>query len=425
MHVAVVGAGPAGLTAAYRLRQAGHRVEVLEARDVVGGRTHAEHFGPGHHCDTGAGWLASFYTHTLALFGELGYREMLLRPRAVRGAADLLVHGRIEPLAFADTSIAASPLIPGAEKHNLAAYLARLALEQPANLEPDLRYDEHSAEEEFAPLGAAVVDYLMRPMFEGPFFSRLSAHSAAMERAWLRALQGETFFQVAGGMDAPWLGLAERLDIRAGTPIEAVRVRAGCVEVIANGAARHYDGAVLAMPAPAAARLLADQPEAAPAWLAEVRYAPQVRVYAARPVAADAAVGVHIVPPGQVFSVEFYSGRRGAWGACPPDWQWGLVCAYGPASGALMARPAAEAARELWEAGRAAVPELFGLEQAAVVHTIRWEWAVPIMAPGHYTRMAGYARRPPLVLAGDWTHQACIEGAVRSGEAAAAAFGVA
>src|SRR5262245_55479924 len=29
-------------------------------------------------------------------------------------------------------------------------------------------------------------------------------------------------------------------------------------------------------------------------------------------------------------------------------------------------------------------------------------------------------RRPPLVLAGDWTEQACVEGAVRSGEAAAA-----
>lgn len=45
------------------------------------------------------------------------------------------------------------------------------------------------------------------------------------------------------------------------------------------------------------------------------------------------------------------------------------------------------------------------------------------MAPGHFTRMAAYQRRPPLVFAGDWTHQACIEGAVRSGEAAAEAFG--
>jgi oxygen-dependent protoporphyrinogen oxidase len=186
---------------------------------------------------------------------------------------------------------------------------------------------------------------------------------------------------------------------------------------------RRYDGAVLAIPAPAAARLLAGQPQVAPAWLAELRYAPQVRVYAARPLAEDAAIGVHCIPPEQVFSVEFYSGRHGAWGACPPDWQWGLVCAYGPASGALLTRPAADVARELWTAGRAAVPELFPLEQTEVVHLIRWEWAVPIMGPGHYTRMAGYARRPPLVLAGDWTHQACVEGAVRSGEAAAAAFG--
>ena len=41
MRIAVVGSGPAGMTAAYRLQQAGHDVEVLEARDVVGGRTHA------------------------------------------------------------------------------------------------------------------------------------------------------------------------------------------------------------------------------------------------------------------------------------------------------------------------------------------------------------------------------------------------
>jgi predicted NAD/FAD-dependent oxidoreductase len=57
-----------------------------------------------------------------------------------------------------------------------------------------------------------------------------------------------------------------------------------------------------------------------------------------------------------------------------------------------------------------------------VVHLMRWPWALPIMGPGHYTRLAAWRQRPPLVLAGDWTREACVEGAIRSGEAAAAVF---
>jgi predicted NAD/FAD-dependent oxidoreductase len=425
VDIAVVGAGPAGLTAAHRLGQAGHRVEVLEARDVVGGRTHAEHFGPGHHCDTGAGWLASFYTRTLALLDELGYRDILLRPRSVRGASDLLVAGQRYRWPYFAQPIVESPLLTDDEKRRLAGYIEQLMTEQPDGLRPDLAYDRHDAEQELAQLGPGAVDYVMRPMFEGPFFSRLSNISAAMVRTWLRVLRGAAFYLVDGGMDAPWLRLAKTLDVHLGEPVEALRIVAGGVELAGPAGARRFDGAVLAIPAPAAARLLAGQPAVAPPWLAGMCYAPQVRVYAARPVAEDAAVGFHMVPPELAFSVEFYSGRHGAWGACPPDWQWGLVCAYGPASQALLDQPADQVTQELWQAGRRAAPQLFALEQAAVVHLIRWEWAVPMIEAGHYTQLASYVRRPPLVFAGDWTEQACVEGAVRSGEAAAAAFGIA
>jgi oxygen-dependent protoporphyrinogen oxidase len=423
MHIAIIGSGPAGLTAAYRLSQAGHRITIFEARDALGGRTHAEHFGPGHHADTGAGWLASFYTQTLALLEELNCRDMLL-PRNVRGASNLLIHGRVQPQPFTPDQADASPLLTDGEKQRWRAYVERLLIEQPAALEPDLARDDRDAEAEFAPLGENVLDYMLRPLLEGPFFTRLSTLSASMARAWVRALIGCTLYQVEGGMDAPWLRLAAALpaEIQTSAIVEAIRPAGVGVEVhVESGSTRPFDGAVLAMPAPAIARVLSTTDQ--PTWLKTVKYAAHVRMYAARREAADANFGVHIVPSERLFSIEFFSGRRGAWGACPPDWQWALACAFGPASDPLLAMDTEATKRALWDDSLAVTPGLFDLPQASVAHLIRWQWAVPIMAPGHYRMMAAYRRKPPVVLAGDWTHQACVEGAVRSGEAAAAAFG--
>ncbi|MFE6646797.1 FAD-dependent oxidoreductase, partial [Nocardioides sp. NPDC057772] len=58
--VIVVGAGVTGLTAAWRLAQAGQDVLVLEARDRVGGRLRTEaHGAPGAEADfeIGGQWV--------------------------------------------------------------------------------------------------------------------------------------------------------------------------------------------------------------------------------------------------------------------------------------------------------------------------------------------------------------------------------
>jgi predicted NAD/FAD-dependent oxidoreductase len=154
-----------------------------------------------------------------------------------------------------------------------------------------------------------------------------------------------------------------------------------------------------------------------------VQYAPEVRVYAARQSVEDAHFGIHLLPPTDIFSVEWYSGRHGAWGACPPDWQWGLVCTYGPTCARFLGQESAHVQRYLWEEARTLCPQMFSLSEADVVHYLRWEWAVPIMHPGHYRNLATFTNQPPVVFAGDWMNNACVEGAVRSGEAAAAAFG--
>ena len=56
-RVAVVGAGLGGLTAGYRLQQAGCEVEVFEAADVAGGRVQTRR-AEGYAMDTGRRRLA-------------------------------------------------------------------------------------------------------------------------------------------------------------------------------------------------------------------------------------------------------------------------------------------------------------------------------------------------------------------------------
>jgi predicted NAD/FAD-dependent oxidoreductase len=107
----------------------------------------------------------------------------------------------------------------------------------------------------------------------------------------------------------------------------------------------------------------------------------------------------------------------------PDDWEWALVCAPAAASGPLLDAPDDEVTHRLWDAATKIDPRLFDLDSAEVVQLIRWRHAVPAVGPGYFARLAGFAQRPPLVFAGDWLVQPCVEGAVRSGDAAAACFG--
>lgn len=70
-RVAIVGAGLGGLTAAYRLQQAGWQVSVFEASDHAGGRVQTVK-RDGYLIDTGATAIADSYTSYIALAGELG-----------------------------------------------------------------------------------------------------------------------------------------------------------------------------------------------------------------------------------------------------------------------------------------------------------------------------------------------------------------
>lgn len=82
VDVLVVGAGLAGLTAAYRLDRAGVDVVVMEAADQAGGRTRSA-VGGGQVVDFGAEWLGPGHTHLNELIREL--RDVELEPARMLG----------------------------------------------------------------------------------------------------------------------------------------------------------------------------------------------------------------------------------------------------------------------------------------------------------------------------------------------------
>ncbi|MCG3119196.1 MAG: Pseudooxynicotine oxidase [bacterium] len=71
--IIVIGAGLAGLTAAYELTKAGHEVTILEARNRAGGRVFTvRDFADGLYAECGAEWVESCHDYLLHYIEEFG-----------------------------------------------------------------------------------------------------------------------------------------------------------------------------------------------------------------------------------------------------------------------------------------------------------------------------------------------------------------
>lgn len=418
MRIAVIGAGPAGITAAIDLQSAGHDVVVHERHDHAGGRTRTIHYGPGHWLDTGAGWLTDFYPAVNGLLRRTDV-SVELTPLKIRGGGELMIDGVLAPAPNSIGRILASRLLSAGQKVRFLAWMAWLFLTQSGNLTIDRRYDDEPAVQALRGAGEAARDRVVRSNFEGPFFARLEQMNGTLVRSWLRSLSVGAFFQVDQGMDRPWRLLSERLDVRYGSVVEEVVPTGDGVRVVVGGVTDVFDKVVIATPAPVAAALLGEH---APDGLDEISYAPHARVYVARRSQRHVPRrGIHIFPNRTVATVEQGSGGQPAWGNVPHGWEWALLCAPSASSAELLELDDDELSDLLFDTAAQETGIRMDWREYEIHEVVRWAHAVPLVGPGHYRKAD--AIRPPaaVVFAGDWTDQPCVEGAVRSGVRAAEA----
>lgn len=419
----VVGAGPAGLSAAHRLATAGVHVTVLEGATAVGGRTRTERVG-GFVVNTGAGFLTSFYEQTLALAHEL--QLGLPRPRE-RTAVVATRFGKFPFEPGARRGVWRFPLIPWSGKLRAMWLFARLLAGRRlhiADLDALARSDRGGSIEQWGRrhLGAAGYDYLLRGAIESFLYYGAEEASAAVGKALMQHAAKWEPLVLHAGMGALCEALAQHLGVRTGCWAGAVEARTGSVLVHHSGGTVEADGVILALPASAALRLEGAVAGPDREDLATVRYSPTIALF----FGYERAV-----------TVQYPSVNPSGPGRHPIASVWTMsrwIPAYVPEGKELIAMYAAGwRAAELLErnpdrlvAGlRADAEEVFGrLADPDWIRVYPHPEASVVPAPGHFRRMQALLRRPRerVLYAGDWLTGSTIEGAVRSGMRAAAEF---
>ncbi|OBQ53794.1 protoporphyrinogen oxidase [Streptomyces sp. H-KF8] len=340
-RVVVVGAGIAGLAAAHRLLGRGARVTVLEASDRVGGKLLPGEIA-GARVDLGAESMLARRPEAVTLAREVGLTDRLRPPATAtaslwtRGALRPMPKGHVMGVPGTAAALAGVLSDEGLARIGQDAELPR------TEVGDDVAVGEYVA----ARLGREVVDRLVEPLLGGVYAGdayRISMRSAVPQlfRAarthtslteGVREIQagaatgqqaGPVFMGIQGGVGTLPLAVAESVrarggEIRTRTPVtELRREPAGGWRVVTAERELRADAVVVAVPAPAAARLLRAEAPGAAAELAGVEYASMALITLAyRRAETDLPEGSgFLVPPvdGRTIKASTFASRKWGW----------------------------------------------------------------------------------------------------------------
>lgn len=228
-RVAVVGAGIAGLTAAFRLHQAGADVLVLEREGQVGGRMLTVNVD-GFVVDVGAGFLSYAYREMLELIDDAGLAGMIERYEGLLGIAGPGIAGPGQVHRFRDHRELLAETLPGHE--------ARAAFEEiigEARGYRDLfewgdatrgasldREDEDIASYAARRAPAGLTEYFIEPLCNDIWLSSPRDLSVANLFFYLSRATGKGFFTSAAGNGFLPEGLAKIVPVETSATVLGV-----------------------------------------------------------------------------------------------------------------------------------------------------------------------------------------------------------
>ncbi len=435
-HVAVVGAGVAGLAAGWALARAGARVTVIERTRRVGGLVESERPGPGLLIEHGADGLLLGKPGGLPMLRELGLDGRLVRGgRAPRRALVLTGDGlTVMPqglFAFQRRALPAmlrTPLLSRGAK-------LRLLLEP---LAPRARGEETVAQFFDRRFGKAVRERLVAPMLRGlygvapdaiamravfPALADYEDRYRSLALALLvapRATADQALATLAGGMamlpETFAAALGDR--VRRGVAVRRLDRRSGGVRLaLADGATVDVDAVVLATPVRSAAALLESIDGAAAEALsatstsdADVVTLGYARAQVGHPL--DATGFVVGAPDRFTMACTFASEK---WHGRAPD---DTVVLRAVLAGCDADDP------ELVKIATGELCEVLGLRGVPAWWRVRrHRAALPVLAPGRFeavrSAVQAVAADAPIALAGNYLGGVGVPDAIASGLAAA------
>ncbi|WP_051855254.1 protoporphyrinogen/coproporphyrinogen oxidase [Streptomyces sp. NRRL B-1347] len=296
-RIIVVGAGIAGLTAAFRLQTLGYDVTVLECEDHVGGRMRTISH-QGYRLDLGAIWLSQGYSHMLSLASDAGLTAHIEPTSSTIGLVrDGLVH-RLRLDRRSD--LARTRLLSMRSKVRALALLRDGAKARPLLSWDDLSTAAQLDSEDarayaLRRLNPELLDYLIDPLSRVCYFLPPEQVSAAGIHIGMSTLFGAGTFNFTDGIDTLPRLLADQLTVTLGARVIHVRQNTNGVQVRWEDAQRHRRtenaaACVLAVPAPTAANLVPDLPDTHRDYLAGLEYLHGAHIYfgVTRPVEEEA-----------------------------------------------------------------------------------------------------------------------------------------